>query len=1017
MESNVGVGDILRLFFENEHALYRVSAINYDNEVMIKGRDGVEELLPTDKGKLSELDGRAIVGFQVVRPKTQAYPKGSEIVLNLHNGKSYRGTVQVNDDGILEIMVVDYPTPVFVDVYSPHPMVKSVGFYTDSEAAESDATELPENPETELLDLRSKIKQTNPAEAARRTQAFKELRADYTDSASGVVVRPLPLLSATNLPRWMFPVLRHYRKALLPDAAAQTQFLAELGAATQQPQYYSYYEAVFQALAPFTSSGNPVKERTHAVSFRQKTVRATVPVYFEVLVPQVTKEGSDLFESGEFVLLPEALPMSRVYLPGTPLYQRCLMHANLGGFHKFLRKKAGKADVVHSLPTVPQKATVFPTAYDTFLSLETYLCYLRDVPNEVFERLRPAISEKVARLKERKARTTTSPSSAATHIFPDKYGDRIPPAFSSEMLANMLALDQGRRLLNKPVPEKAKKARIPENSGLEVLPEKVVDLFNAWIAETSSANAAKIVALVDTFAREPTKGEDPHWLYMNGEMLKNKFVPVVVERMARAYHHKGITGFLAALEQLKPSARIAQEGHLLVDKASGFAVAPVDLVVQTRGAVVEVDTPKLAYTQSDLNILSVVKIVAAPYALKDRYDYILQHVRGSDRPEDVVYSVGAYVSLFADVEVEEVARAVAESLAKMYRYHGIYWQAVKAIGPGALLSKMAEKKKYLARDYEFLRMSRMAERQSGHEWPSFQPMQRPPVSKEPLTVPDKLNLYPLKLIPYFRRGQNEESKEVADQLQFLEGARPATRATVTMARPEPPAPKIAVARYEDEVEEAIPTAGPLDPKRYEAAAETVWHCSHDGKPPPDYVASLLDNWQSDVKLEPLLLEFVQNTALTYPTLISRGRTHFAAHAGLSVQGDRMVAQHLGKKARTFLEKKLNEYYSPLFALSASKSAQDYYKRKAQGEPLGENELSDNDAETAFVRAYEVREEAFRALVKEAQTADLAGLKVIATEALALHLSVPPLDYECAFVGACVKMFRADLNSVKTLRNS
>jgi hypothetical protein len=1004
MESNVGVGDILRLFFENEHALYMVSAINYDNEVMIKGRDGVEELLPTDKGRLSALDGRAIVGFQVVRPKTQAYPKGSEIVLNLHNGKSFRGTVQVNDDGILEITVADYPTPVFVDVYSLHPMLKSVAFYTDT-ALELDSTELPENPETELLDLRSKLKLTNPAEAARRTQAFKELRADYTDSASGVVVRPLPLLSATVLPRWIYRVL-HPHKRLVPDAAAQAEFLLEIAAAVQQPHYYAYYDAVFQALAPFTSTGSPVKERTQAVSFRQKTVRATLPVYFETLVPQVVREGGDLLESSEFALLPEALGMSRVYLPGTPLYHRCLLHPFLAGFHKLVRKKAVGAEVVHSLPTVPQKANVAPTVYETFLSLETYLCYLRDVPLEVFERLQPAIAEKVARLKERRGRTTSSPSSPPAHIFPDKYGDRIPPLFSSEMLAKMLALDQGRLLLNMPAGEPAKKRARPENSALEVLPEKVVDLFNAWFAEMTAASAAKLVALVDTFAREPAKGEDPHWLYMRADdVLQHKFVPILVERLARAYHHKGQTGYLAALEQLKPSARVAKEGNLWVDKASGMAVALVDLVVKDRGSAVVREVAKPAYTQSDLNILSVVKLVAAPYALQDRYDYILQHVRASDRPEDVVYSVGAYVSLFAEVEADVVARAVADRIAKMYRYHN-YWQAVKEVGPGALSAKIAEKRKYLARDYEFLRMTRMGEIQSGHEWPSFLPLQRPIVAKEPVTVPDKLHLYPLKLIPYFRKSQKEESKEVADQLQFLEGARPAVRATATMAQPEPPAPKVAVERFDEEVEDAPPPRPPLDPKRYAAAAETVWHCSNDGKPPPDYVASLLENWQSDSKLEPLLLEFVQNTALTYPTLVSRG------HSALGG-----ATQHLKKKARTFLEKKLKEYYSPLLALSASKSAQAYFQRKAQGEPLGENELSDNDAETAFVRAYESRKEEFRALVNEAQTADLATLKVLATEALALHLSAPPLDYECAFVGACVKMFRADLNSVETAQNS
>jgi hypothetical protein len=164
----------------------------------------------------------------------------------------------------------------------------------------------------------------------------------------------------------------------------------------------------------------------------------------------------------------------------------------------------------------------------------------------------------------------------------------------------------------------------------------------------------------------------------------------------------------------------------------------------------------------------------------------------------------------------------------------------------------------------------------------------------------------------------------------------------------------------------------------------------------------------------LLFEFVQNVALTYPTLVATGRAHFTAHSVLNVRQDRVVAQRLSSGAVARLEKNLNDYYAPLFALPTSESAQAYFSKRARGRMLGDNELSDHDAATTFVRTYLTRKEEFRKLVERARGADEPLLKECLGRALAAHLSATPLDYECAFVGACVRMFEAD---VKTFLSS
>ena len=990
---SVGVGDIIRLFYENGHAHYMVTSVNYDNEIMVRGKDGVEELLPTDKGVLTAFDGRAVQGLQIIRPDATEYPKGSDVSIDLQSGKRIRGTVQANEDGVLELAVRDYKEPLFLDSHALHPLVQRISPYTETEERVNLA-ESAEEPEVE----------------------FEALRAEFMNAA-GIHIRPPLLTTTAALPRWILPLQRRYVGVLVGGETSakskgitETHFIDEIAAALENRYYNNYYHAVFQALLPFVpNKGREAETVVQAVCLEQPVAAGVAAVYYPVFVPPVAQENGEPFEFEEFLVIPQAATLSKAYLPGTRLYDRCLLHPHLGRLDRLLRRKAETAETVNQL-NLPPKATVKPSVYETLLTLEPYLIYPKDATLEMLQLLWPRIETKVRQVKARfAARTAATPSTAPANVFPDKYG--LPLALSSETLAQMLRADYGRRLLNMPVRPTPPAKKAAAHSSLEVLPTAVVEQFNQCIplfSKMGARTAANAVAFVDRFAREAGKGDSAAWLYFREESLP--LIPVVVERLLRAYRGKGVTGYLAAVEQLKNSARAVLDDDRYVDRDTGFVFARGVPASQEEGAPVEAEVVTPAYTQTDMAILGVLKTVTRN-KLADRYEYIVQHVRGMDRPEDVVVGLCAYAALFSQKGAEEVSAALVESFKGLHRYPGPFWDSVKRFGQPALQAKMEEKIKFLGRDYEFVRLNRQAEVQKGREWGAFLPSRTPLVRHNPVTLEDKVYLFAAQL------PRLPPSKERQDKIAFLKEARPARRAVLaTLTAPPPPAPKVVPERFEDE-EEPVPEydeavlqeLGLRDKERPKLDAETIWRCDEKGGSPEDYVDYL--HAGQKVGLE-VLAAFVQNVALVFPSLVSR-RVHFAAHENLDVRHDRVVAQHLSTGATTRLEIKLNEYYAPLLTLPTSASAQAYFKKRAERQPMGENELSDNDSETAFVRGYLEREETFRKIAKAAkralEKADEPLLKRCAGRALAHHLSATPLEYECAFVEACVQMYKADVS--------
>ena len=178
MDDSVGVGDVIRLFFENGHAHYLVTSVNFENEIMVRGKDGVEELLPVQKGVLAAFDGRAVAGLQIIRPPAAEYPKGSEVALDLTSGKHLRGTVQANEDGVLEIALPDQPAPIFVDSRAPHPLVARLAPYAEKE--KEAVADLAKTAKTPL-------------------ESFKALRAEYTNAAG---VRAPPFCGTKGRRAW-----------------------------------------------------------------------------------------------------------------------------------------------------------------------------------------------------------------------------------------------------------------------------------------------------------------------------------------------------------------------------------------------------------------------------------------------------------------------------------------------------------------------------------------------------------------------------------------------------------------------------------------------------------------------------------------------------------------------------------------------------------------------------------------------------------------------------------------------
>lgn len=975
---SVGVGDIIRLFYENGHSLYMVTSVNFDNEIMVRGKDGVEELLAVENGVLAAFDGRAVQGLQIIRPEATEFPKGSDLSIDLQSGKRVRGTVQANEDGVLEIAVRDHREPIFLDSKLLHPLVQRIALYTETEDR-SDLAEGAEVPEA----------------------SFEALTAEFTNAA-GIYLRPPLLTTTTALPKWILPLQRGYVGVLVggetsskTKGVTETHFLDEVAAALESRH------SVSPALLPFVpGKGRAADHPVQTVCLDQPVFEGSAPVYYAVFVPPVANENEELFEMEEFLLVPEAAPLSRAYLPATRLYDRCLLHQHLARLDHLLRRKLETAEAVANLD-LPPTGTVKTSVYETLLTLEPYLCYANDATLDMLRLLWPRIETKVAQTKARfTARSVAAPSSAPVNVFPDKYAH--PRAFSSESLDKMLRADFGRRLLNVPTrpPRPAKKRSEP--TSLEVLPEAVVDQFNQafpLFGKVGARSAAHAVALVDRVGREAGKEENAAWLYFREE--SQPFVPVLAERLLRAYHGRGVTGYLAAVEQLKSSARAVLEDGRYVDKGTGFVFAEAAPESQEPTEPVQEERAQPAYTQTDMAILGVLKTVTKN-KLADRYEYIVQHVRGMDRPEDVVLALCAYAALFSQTGAEEISAALVDSFKGLHRYPGPFWDSVRRFGQLALQAKIEEKIKFLKRDYEFVRLNRQAEVQKGREWAAFAPARAAPVRHNPVTVEDKVYLFAAQL------PRLPPSKERQDKIAFLKDARPARRAeTTTLAPPPPPSPKVAAELFEDEEEEppegydeaALQELGLRDKERAALDAEILGKCKDD-----------LLNAGQPVRPE-VLCEFVQNVALVFPNFVARGRAHFAAHENLDVRRDRVVAQRLSSGATSRLESKLNEYYAPLLRLETSASAKAYFKKKAEKELLGENELSDNDAETAFARAYLDKQADFRRIAQLAKKAlekdDEPLLKLCAGRALAHHLSATPLEYECEFVDACAEMYRAD----------
>ena len=108
--------DVLRLFFGKEHKHYLVEKVG-QHTIKLKTEEGTLLQLVHKQGKLTTIGDATITGFEILRDPSRYnhYYIGAEVAVQTYDGKSFKGDIVENDDGMLKIKT-DNGKELYVDL-------------------------------------------------------------------------------------------------------------------------------------------------------------------------------------------------------------------------------------------------------------------------------------------------------------------------------------------------------------------------------------------------------------------------------------------------------------------------------------------------------------------------------------------------------------------------------------------------------------------------------------------------------------------------------------------------------------------------------------------------------------------------------------------------------------------------------------------------------------------------------------------------------------------------------------
>ena len=655
--SELRIGDILRLFFGKTHKHYLVTSLGKDT-IGLRDEGGADTLVH-EEGRLKTVGKTPITGFYILRDPAvyQDYVIGAFVHVLLHGNKSLKGDILTNEDGVLKIGTTNGRT-IYVDLENPHALVRRLSLSetlddTDSIVLDDLPTDLPELQMITFETLYSKRK------AARLRCAMA------------------PRAVPATLPRWVMPVLNagKYKRNLLRSPAAVEAYVRTLRGATSLPAATTVKGGV-TGVTGVTGDLRQCSALLNTLGLRHETI---------AVVDETVLPGEPL-PVDRFAALPALLPLSRAFLPGTPLLDRIRYHSVLDLLFRYWRQQVHSAAKYASFADVlkanPPKMPRADSLYDAVAQLEPYNVL---VPTD--ELLKQGTNIRIPEAEKDKVAPPLDARRIQRHLFSEKYGKFVPTdLFTTEMLSQIMFLDYGQRYIGNPAPSLQALFRVRQGGAwlferawqhLKAIPpaadpyerahvgivNKLYDslkglLLDGRFTETGCAAIADTVA---AYAREAVGEESRAWLYH--AVTNEPLLPASLERLSSAYRTRGKTGFAAELTSMD---LVMMEGSW-VDKHTGAVLARQTPVVDTPTSADEAECKPPNFAAEDLKLVRLMTLLCAQLNLRleSRFAFIMNRVRWRMYDlADAACAVAGYLALLGERAPGDVAHALRDLVLK-----------------------------------------------------------------------------------------------------------------------------------------------------------------------------------------------------------------------------------------------------------------------------------------------------------------------------------------------------------------
>lgn len=469
------VGDILRLFFEDntvEH--YRIISIR-DDSIDIETSSG-QETLSHVNGIVEKLGKKRIIGVEHIPQRDTQFIVGGMVRITFISG-NVRAEVISNIDDILELKVNS--KLIYIDLDNLPPNVRSIVPVGEElvEAEPVEQVEWIESPlqlhliEHQLLSLYSAIS-TGDERSARIAKSlvrqFKLLHRSYTTETFEPTRAEPPLAFDRSDLMWLFPIIQKVYKPLFTEATALTGLLTSIqaclttytarGTEDRYRQYISCMDSVFTPATCTPGKFFPRLEARIDINATQPVKGGMEVIHYKRFI-QTFADTSVAIKS--YIMIPRAVPFSRVSLLETPLYEKSRLHVNVAQFYRVLRPwiRAATATPLTSAPSLITLAATTDSfsMHDAIRELEPYGYYPWHIPSSTKSILRLRIAARIKRYKEGIHKPKAAKS--VSHLVHEPTY-KLPPLFASERLAQMISLD-GLRTRFKPAPSVEREVTIP----------------------------------------------------------------------------------------------------------------------------------------------------------------------------------------------------------------------------------------------------------------------------------------------------------------------------------------------------------------------------------------------------------------------------------------------------------------------------------------------------------------------------------------------------------------------------